>query len=138
MPSVLIIDDQPAVHELLEGIVEAAGFESARALGGHDALKRYRSRRFDVVLTDLTMQPMDGLTFLKKLKAYDPQARVIIMTGRDNDINERRAKDLGAEAYVRKPFKIADLINLLSAPAPRDSSAFTSNADTRIPAANSS
>ena len=78
MPSVLIVDDLPAVHELLDAVISPAGFVSSFSLDAREALERYREEHFDVVLADISMQPMDGLTLLKELKAYDRHAIVVI------------------------------------------------------------
>ena len=121
-PSILIIDDQSAVHDVLTGILDGAGFESESLHRGDEALERYKSKRFDLVLTDLTMQPMDGLTLLSEIKKFDPQARVVVMTGRDSEIDMQKARDLGAEACVQKPFRITDLVDLLAKVFRRDSS----------------
>ena len=80
MPSVLIVDDLLSIHEMLEAVIQPTGFITAFATDGEKALARYKKEKFDLVLADIDMKPMDGITLLKQLKLYDPSCVVIIMT----------------------------------------------------------
>ena len=80
MPSILIVDDLVSVHEMLEAVIEPTGYTTAFATDGEKALARYKTEKFDLVLADVDMKPMDGITLLKELKAYDPSVVVVIQT----------------------------------------------------------
>src|SRR5215510_11282351 len=80
MPSILIVDDLLSIHEMLEAVIQPTGFSTAFATDGEKALTRYKAEKFDLVLADIDMKPMDGITLLKQLKIYDPTAIVVIMT----------------------------------------------------------
>ena len=69
MPSILIVDDLVSVHEMLEAVIEPTGYTTAFATDGEKALARYKTEKFDLVLADVDMKPMDGITLLKELKA---------------------------------------------------------------------
>jgi len=114
MPSVMIVDDLPAVHEMLEAVINPEGYSSECFLNGRNALKRYKDQRFDVVLADISMKPMDGVSLLKKIIAYDPQAKVIMITGYSTTDSAMEALTLGAFDYVEKPFRIDDLIDTVN------------------------
>jgi two-component system response regulator HydG len=114
MPSVMIVDDLPAVHEMLEAVINPAGYSSECFVNGRNALKRYKEQRFDIVLADLSMKPMDGVSLLREIIAYDPQAKVIMITGYSTTDSARQALKLGAFDYVEKPFRIDDLIDTLN------------------------
>ena len=113
MASVLIVDDLPAVHEMLEAVINPCGFLSAFALNGQDALKRYREGNIDVVLVDIAMEPMDGITVLKELRTIDPNAIVIMMTGYSSTDTAMQALKFGAFDYVQKPFRLEELVKTL-------------------------
>ena len=80
MPSILIVDDLVSIHEMLEAVIQPTGYKTAFATDGEKALVRYKAEKFDLVLADIDMKPMDGITLLKQLKLYDPAAVIIIMT----------------------------------------------------------
>lgn len=113
MPSVLIVDDLTSIHEMLEAVIQPIGFTSAFATDGTKAIERYKAERFDLVLVDVMMKPMDGLTLLKELKRLDPKAVVIIMTAYANTSNALEALKLGAFDFLQKPFKVDELISAL-------------------------
>jgi CheY-like chemotaxis protein len=75
MPSVLIVDDLVSIHEMLDAVIQPTGFTTAFATDGEKGLARYKAEKFDLVLADIDMKPMDGITLLKQLKAYDPSCR---------------------------------------------------------------
>ena len=98
---------------MLEAVFEPAGFKCSSAFSGEDALKRYKADRFEVVLVDIAMQPMDGLTLLKELKTHDPQAMVIMMTGYSSAENAMKSLKFGAFDYVQKPFRVDELVKTM-------------------------
>ena len=114
MPSVMIVDDLPAVHEMLEAAINPAGYTSECFFNGYKALQRYKEQKFDIVLADISMKPMDGISLLKGIKTYDPQAMVIMLTGHSATDSAMNAIKFGAFDYVEKPFRIDELIEKLN------------------------
>ena len=78
MASILIVDDLISIHEMLEAVIQPSGHKTAFATDGEKALVRYKAEKFDLVLADIDMKPMDGITLLKQLKQYDPGAVVVV------------------------------------------------------------
>lgn len=113
MPSILIVDDLPAIHEMLEVVIKPTGYLCAFAQDGEEALKRFREEQFDVALVDIAMKPIDGITLLKEFKEHDPDIMVIMMTGYANLETAIQAVRYGAYDYIRKPFKINELIKII-------------------------
>jgi two-component system, NtrC family, response regulator HydG len=113
MPSVLIVDDLLSIHEMLEAVIQPTGYSTAFATDGEKALTRYKAEKYDLVLADIDMKPMDGITLLKQLKAYDPTAVVIIMTAYASTESAVQALKFGAFDYLQKPFRVDDLISTL-------------------------
>ena len=68
MSSVLIVDDLLSIHEMLEAVIQPTGFNTAFTTDGEKALVRYKEEKFDLVLADIDMKPMDVITLLKNLK----------------------------------------------------------------------
>lgn len=113
MPSVLIVDDLLSIHEMLEAVIQPTGFSTAFATDGEKALARYKQEKFDLVLADIDMRPMDGITLLKELKQYDPTAMIVIMTAYATTENAVQALKFGAFDYLQKPFRVTELIATL-------------------------
>jgi len=113
MPSVLIVDDLLSIHEMLEAVIQPTGYSTAFATDGEKALARYKAEKYDLVLADIDMKPMDGITLLRQLKAYDSSAVVIIMTAYASTESAVQALKFGAFDYLQKPFRVDDLIATL-------------------------
>lgn len=113
MPSLLIVDDLISIHEMLEAVIHPTGYGTAFATDGEKALVRYKAEKFDLVLADIDMKPMDGITLLKQLKQYDPSVVVIIMTAYASTESAIQALKYGAFDYLQKPFKVDELIQTL-------------------------
>ncbi|MFZ1054125.1 MAG: response regulator [Opitutaceae bacterium] len=113
MPSVLIVDDLISIHEMLDAVIQPTGFSTAFATDGEKALIRYKAEKFDMVLADIDMKPMDGITLLKQLKQYDPNSVTIIMTAYASTESAVQALKFGAFDYLQKPFRVDELIATL-------------------------
>jgi DNA-binding NtrC family response regulator len=113
MASILIVDDLISIHEMLEAVIHPTGHKTAFATDGEKGLARYKAEKFDLVLCDIDMKPMDGITLLKQLKLYDPAAVVIIMTAYASTESAIQALKFGAFDYLQKPFKVDELMQAL-------------------------
>jgi two-component system response regulator HydG len=113
MSSLLIVDDLISIHEMLEAVISPTGYKTTFATDGEKGLARYKAEKFDLVLADIDMKPMDGITLLKQLKAYDPTVVVIIMTAYASTESAIQALKFGAFDYLQKPFKVDELMQAL-------------------------
>ncbi|MEX2045143.1 MAG: response regulator, partial [Opitutus sp.] len=113
MPAVLIVDDLVSIHEMLEAVIQPTGYATTFATDGEKALVRYKAEKYDLVLADIDMKPMDGITLLKQLKIYDPTVVVIIMTAYASTDSAVQALKFGAFDYLQKPFRVDELISTL-------------------------
>ena len=113
MPSILIVDDLISIHEMLEAVIQPTGYSTAFATDGEKGLARYKAEKYDLVLADIDMKPMDGITLLKQIKLYDPGAVIIIMTAYASTESAIQALKFGAFDYLQKPFKVDELMQAL-------------------------
>lgn len=113
MASILIVDDLISIHEMLEAVIHPTGHKTSFATDGEKGLARYKSEKFDLVLCDIDMKPVDGITLLKQIKQYDPAAVVIIMTAYASTESAIQALKFGAFDYLQKPFKVDELMQAL-------------------------
>ena len=98
---------------MLEAVIQPTGYATAFATDGEKGLARYKTEKYDLVLADIDMKPMDGITLLKQLKIYDPSAVIIIMTAYASTESAIQALKFGAFDYLQKPFKVDELMQAL-------------------------
>ena len=110
MQSILIVDDMESIHEMLDTVVQPAGYTTIYAKDGDEAISIYKEKCPNLVLTDLKMEPMDGLELMRRLKEIDSNVFVIVMTGHANVENAMASMKLGAFGYLTKPFKLDQLM----------------------------
>ncbi|WP_240138305.1 response regulator transcription factor [Streptomyces sp. MUM 178J] len=111
MHSILVVDDDPTVAEVVTGYLERAGFRVDRAADGLEALRMAAGRRHDLVVLDLMLPGMDGLEVCRRLRAGDaPPIPVIMLTARGDEDDRILGLELGADDYVTKPFSPRELV----------------------------
>ena len=105
MPEVvLIVDDEPAVLNLLSKVVRSNGLEAIEAGGGEQALAILENHHCDLILLDVNMPDMDGFTVVEKIRARGDRTPIVIVSGRKEDFDTLYALDIGADDYITKPF----------------------------------
>ena len=112
-PSVLIVDDQPSLREMLEILLNREGYQVATAGSGPEALELFRKTPFSVVLTDIRMHPMDGLSLLKEIKNLRPQTEVIMISAYADQEKAIEAMNEGAYDFFPKPFDNKELLQVV-------------------------
>jgi len=101
--SVLVVDDDNLVNELMEETLTRAGYDCHSAFSGEEAVACFSERSYDIVLTDLKMKKMDGITLLEKIRKISPETQVILMTAYGTIERAVRAIKLGAYDFLIKP-----------------------------------
>lgn len=111
--TVLIVDDEVHVREVTTLALELAGLEILQASDGLEALKRYEDHKemIDLILLDLTMPGLSGEETLAKLRALGASQKVIIYSGYSASATAQRCAQLGAVAFLPKPFEVHALLN---------------------------
>ncbi len=105
------MDDQEALRSLLARLLEQEGFDPVQAEDGAQAVEMYKSQAPLVVVSDIMMPRMDGLTLLNEIKRIDRNATVILMTGQGNEDVLIKALRGGATNFFKKPFNVKELID---------------------------
>ncbi len=103
MPKILIVDDAEFLRARISKMLRADSYEVLEAGNGVEAVETYKTNGPDVVLMDVSMPGMDGLTALKQIRAYDPQAKIVILTALGQESMALEAVRAGARDMVIKP-----------------------------------
>jgi two-component system phosphate regulon response regulator PhoB len=112
---VLLVDDEPIIRELVRTMLTSGTVEVEVVADGPACLKAVRSRRFDLVLLDVVLPGMDGITVCRLLKS-DPATSAIpvyMLTAKARASDVETARRAGADGYINKPFKGAELMDLV-------------------------
>jgi two-component system, chemotaxis family, chemotaxis protein CheY len=105
MAKILIVDDAEFLRVRLTRMLGTDGYQVFQAENGVKAVSTYKEIRPDVVLMDITMPEMDGLTALKEIVGFDPKARVVMLTALGQESVVLEAVKAGARDFVVKPFE---------------------------------
>ena len=111
---ILVIDDNPNVVDILGRCLRAEGYGVLGALTSDEGLKLAILSRPELVLLDLALPGTNGIELLKRIRSTNPTTRVIIVTGNTDPALAREALELGALAYIDKPFDFAYLKRVIA------------------------
>lgn len=112
--SVLIVDDEEIMRDVLETILSSAGYKTDLAKTGEDALEMYERKSYDVVLMDVSMPGMGGLSTLEELMKIDEEAVVLMITAFATFETAVSAWEKGAEGCIRKPFQNEQILTMVA------------------------
>ncbi len=120
MAKLLLVDDEPSVLDALELAFDDAGHGTERALDGRLALEMLKNKPFDLVVSDVNMPHLDGFALCRRLRQAELKVPVLLLTARDNEVDEALGLELGADDYLTKPFSNRILIARVEALLRRD------------------
>ncbi len=106
---ILILDDEPIVCKRLKPTFEKAGYEVETFTDSTKALERTKEQTFDIVITDLKMENIDGMQFLTEVKKRSPETEVIVITGFATMETAKESFHKGVFDFVAKPFKLSEI-----------------------------
>lgn len=105
----MVVDDEPIVGKRLRQVFGKIGFEIETYTDSAAALAAMAEKSFDIVVTDLKMEGIDGIEVLKRVRAMNPKTRVIIITGYASPDTAELAEQEGVFAFLAKPFRLDEL-----------------------------
>jgi two-component system OmpR family response regulator len=108
-PLILVVDDEPGVRDLISDALNLVGLSSITAAHGMEALAKLRDNQIDLMILDINMPTMDGYEVLERMNQQGSKTPVIVLTARLDREDTKRAFELGADDFVRKPFGIEEL-----------------------------
>lgn len=114
--TVLVVDDSPSIRQVVGIALRGAGYEIIEATDGADGLSKLGGQRVHLIISDVNMPVMDGITFVKELKAL-PDHRftpVVMLTTESQEDKKRQGQEAGAKAWVVKPFQPEKMLAVVS------------------------
>ncbi|MCW8853223.1 MAG: response regulator [Gammaproteobacteria bacterium] len=115
MPTILAVDDSSSMRQMVSFTLKGAGYDVVEAVDGQDALNKAKSQQFDLIVTDVNMPVMDGITFIRNLRAeanykFTP---MLMLTTESAADKKTEGKAAGATGWIVKPFNPDQLINTI-------------------------
>ncbi len=111
-PRVLVVDDEASIRDLLSKTLALADYDVDVAPDGRSALERMRLFGYDLLITDLKMPGMDGLTVIHEARRLKSDLPVIIITGFSTEASAIEAANVGVSGYLTKPFKVPKVLQV--------------------------
>jgi two-component system, NtrC family, response regulator AtoC len=108
MPTILIVDDDDAIRGILYDVLSDK-YECNTASMAEEALQYIEVEKYDAILTDIAMPGLTGLELLKRVQANQPATPVILISGKGAEQDPQALKEMGAFAYVTKPFNLDEI-----------------------------
>src|SRR5450830_1154170 len=109
-PRILVVDDEASIRDLLAKTLALAEYDVDVAPDGRAALERMRMYPYDLLIADLKMPGIDGLTVIREAKRYKADLPVIIITGFSTESSAIEAVNLGVAGYLTKPFRVPQVL----------------------------
>lgn len=117
---ILVVDDEPSLIDVLQPVLEAAGYRITAAPDGRSAMAAIEAVEFDLILLDLGLPDIDGKSLLQRVR-LDQEVPIIVVSARHQEAEKIAALDEGADDYVNKPFEIGELMARIRAAVRRHS-----------------
>lgn len=108
--SILVVEDDPDLLGILCEFLSMQGADVSQAINGKEALEVLAAKKIDLVLSDVQMPVMDGVELVRAIKRKDKNSPVVFLTTGHSSLDEISAQDLGAAAFIVKPFKLQQLL----------------------------
>ena len=107
--TILVVDDEAVIRDLLKRTLLREGFEVLTASDGEEGLERLANNNINIVITDIMMPQMDGKELLRRVNKEYPHVPVIFITGQASKAERKHSGKPGSEIYIVKPFKNQDI-----------------------------
>src|SRR5688572_2562866 len=114
MPTILVVEDTAEIREIFRRLLTSAGFHVLQAGDGADGLKQARQHQPDLIVVDITLPVLDGISAVRELKADQATAHMPVIFVSGDAFAARRARAAGGEAFLSKPVRAAELLSTIT------------------------
>lgn len=112
---IMAVDDSPSIRQMLSFTLKQAGYEVVEAVDGKDALAKFATENIQMLITDLNMPNMDGITLIREIRKNSANRfmPIIMLTTESQETKRQEGKSAGASAWIVKPFKPEQLLGVV-------------------------
>lgn len=109
MTKILIVDDEAKIREVIKEYIEFSGYESDEAEDGKEAVEKCRDNNYDLIIMDIMMPKVDGITAIKEIKKFS-DTPILVLSARTEEYDRLFGFEVGADDYVAKPFSPSEVV----------------------------
>ncbi|GIX41165.1 MAG: response regulator [Leptospiraceae bacterium] len=113
MPHILAVDDSQTMRDVVKETLESAGYQVTVAENGLDGLEKFKKNKFDLVIADINMPVMDGITMIKEIRKIDSEVPIITLTTESEESKKQEGREAGADGWIVKPFRPAQFLDII-------------------------
>ena len=114
MTKILIVDDEAKIREVIKEYIEFSGYESDEAEDGKEAVEKCRDNNYDLIIMDIMMPKVDGITAIKDIKKFS-DTPILVLSARTEEYDRLFGFEVGADDYVAKPFSPSEVVARIKA-----------------------
>lgn len=107
--SILIVDDEETITDILSKFAAISGFQADVSMTGGEAILQVQTKEYDLVLLDVNLPDIEGIELITKIQAIHPDIKIVIMTGENNRERELQARQHNIAYYLVKPFSYEEI-----------------------------
>ena len=111
-PKILVVDDDPAISEMLTIVLEAEGFEPIAVTDGNEAVSAFHEHEPELILLDLMLPGMNGVDICRAIRS-ESAVPIVMLTAKTDTVDVVLGLESGADDYITKPFKPKELLSLI-------------------------
>jgi DNA-binding response OmpR family regulator len=115
MPKILIVDDEPRIRQVVKEYANVNNYEVDEAGDGVEAIEKCESNKYDLIILDIMMPKLDGIEAAKKIKEYNKNINIIMLSAKGEEYDKLLGFGIGADDYVTKPFSPKELMARVNA-----------------------
>lgn len=113
--TILIVEDEPSIVTLLQYNLEQHHFNTVIAYDGEEALQRFKERDYALIILDIMLPKLDGISVCKSIRSINEQVPIIMLTAKNTEHDKIQGLELGADDYLTKPFSPKELLARINA-----------------------
>jgi two-component system chemotaxis response regulator CheY len=113
MPHILAVDDSQTMRDVVKETLESAGYQVTLAENGLDGLEKFKQGKFDLIIADINMPVMDGITMIKEIRKINTEVPIITLTTESEESKKQEGRNAGADGWIVKPFRPAQFLDII-------------------------
>lgn len=110
MINILLVEDEKEINDLVASYLMREGYSVEKSYDGLDALNKYQSKNFNLIISDIMMPRMDGFALAELIRRENTQIPIVFLTAKDDKLSKQYGYKLGVDDYITKPFDVDELI----------------------------